>query len=404
MSLNIVSNTNGRLITLRPQKPRTIGDAVELAVRMEQDGVPPETFWFRLPARCQKHVTDSLDPFVLGVIFIAMSRGADLHVQGRVSPSLLKNLDEFQNAWQVWRPEVYRRVNIHADCETEEPRAITGEAVQMFSGGLDSCFTAWRHARKLCGRRSENVTAAVMAHGFDIPLNETGVFERAAENSRAMVASLGLELIPASCNIRDFGVDWEDAHGSALAACLQLLRGRFSTGMIAGSHVYSHLRFPWGSNPVTDPLFSCDAQRIVYDGAEHARSEKARLVADWPEAMQRLRVCWEGPQKDRNCGKCLRCVSTAFTFAAEKKPVPASLPVTSLEAGIHGLNNTVLKPVALTRMEEVLDVARRNGVDAPWVGVLQQCITHQRSLNHDKTSHPLRFKVRRWWKKFSGRI
>ncbi|MFN3586135.1 MAG: hypothetical protein ACK4UT_01410 [Moraxellaceae bacterium] len=31
-------------------------------------------------------------------------------------------------------------------------------------------------------------------------------------------------------------------------------------------------------------------------------------MAAWPAAIERLRVCWSGPQKDRNCGRCLRCV------------------------------------------------------------------------------------------------
>ena len=48
----------------------------------------------------------------------------DLHVHAGVSPSLLRNLEEFQAAWACWRPGHYARIGISADAERE-----TGEAV-----------------------------------------------------------------------------------------------------------------------------------------------------------------------------------------------------------------------------------------------------------------------------------
>ena len=36
-------------------------------------------------------------------------------------------------------------------------------------------------------------------------------------------------------------------------------------------------------------------------------------------AVHGLRVCWEGPQKDRNCGVCVRCVGTAILWSRTLK-------------------------------------------------------------------------------------
>ncbi len=76
-----------------------------------------------------------------------------------------------------------------------------------------------------------------MVHGFDIPLDESDDI-RDLQNSRAIVQSVGLELIPMACNFREFGGDWEDEHGAALASCLSVFGQGFSAGLIAGSHVY----------------------------------------------------------------------------------------------------------------------------------------------------------------------
>ena len=362
-----------------PQAIQRHGDLVETRVRLEIQGRGQEILSYRLPAEHEASLTESADPFVIGLVFVAMRRGVDLHMHGTVSPSLLRNLEEFQAAWHCWYPERYQRIEIQADTEREELIAPGEVAAMMFSGGLDSCFTAWRHTQGLCGRRRRNLKSAVMAHGFDIPIDEHEVFERAAGNSRQLAASVGLELIPVTCNIRQFEDNWQMTHGTGLASCLHLLRKRFSVGLVAASHVYDRLRFPWGSNSVTDPLLSSASLAIVYDGGEVSRREKARAVAGWDEAMARLRICWEGEQKDRNCGKCLRCVGTAICFAAENKSLPTSIPISSLEAAIGGLNSKQLNPVAVTRLEELLEAARTAGIKLPWVMALEYCIQLQRT-------------------------
>ena len=360
-----------------PQAIQRRDELLEVRVRLESRG--QELLWYRVPVAQENSLTDSVDPFVIGLLFVAMRRGVDLHVHGRVSPSLLRNLEEFQAAWHCWHPARYQHIEIQADTEREDPCAAGESAAMMFSGGLDSCFTAWRHTQKLCGRRGRNLVAAVMAHGFDIPVDEPEVFQRAAENSRRMAASVGLELIPVACNIRQFEDNWELTHGAGLASCLHLLRNRFSIGLVAASHVYNGLRFPWGSNPVTDRLLSSNSFSIVYDGGEVTRREKAREVAGWTEAMACVRVCWEGEHKDRNCGKCLRCVGTAICFAVEGKPIPISLPIASLEAAIGKLDSKVLNPVSVTRLEELLEAARTARIKLPWLAALERCIQLQRA-------------------------
>ena len=54
-------------------------------------------------------------------------------------------------------------------------------AIIALSGGVDSCFTVYRHARGLAGRRTRRLRAAVVQHGFDVWLdqkNSSEVFTR----------------------------------------------------------------------------------------------------------------------------------------------------------------------------------------------------------------------------------
>ncbi|BAP57501.1 hypothetical protein THII_3204 [Thioploca ingrica] len=51
--------------------------------------------------------------------------------------------------------------------------------ITPFSGGVDSCFTVYRHHYGIGSRLQRHLTTAVMAHGLDIPLHQPEVFENA---------------------------------------------------------------------------------------------------------------------------------------------------------------------------------------------------------------------------------
>jgi hypothetical protein len=363
------------------QAPEEADNTARISAIIESEDGGRKELWFRVPLEHLPSVTDLADPFVTAMIFPAMRSATDIRVHGSVSLSLLRNLDEFQAAWNCWRPDRYHAVNVIADEEVEWGVKASDKTVAAFSGGLDSCFSAWRHTKGDCGRLKRNLKAAVMVHGFDIPLHEPDVFSRAAEKSRAIVESVGLELIPMACNFREFGDDWEDEHGAALASCLSLFGKGFSIGLIAGSHVYNTLLFPWGSNPLTDPMLSSDSFSIIYDSAGMSRIQKAKGISEWEEAMRLFRVCWQGKHKDQNCGGCLRCIATALCFGAMGIEHPACLGVPSLDEGVRKLRRLRIKPVAVTRLEEILTTAKEGNVQASWVGTLEQCIRTKRKEN-----------------------
>jgi hypothetical protein len=289
------------------------GDFITLGAILERPDGTRRRLWYRLPLAFREAVTKSCDPFVVGLLFTVMKSPGDLRVHGEVSPSLLRNLVEFQDAWAAWKPAKYHRLEITADLEREQPRAKSDEAIMGFSGGADSAFTAWRHRTGHAGRQARNLVAGVMLHGFDIPLQEAEVFARASANARLMLASLGMELIPIATNFREVGGTWEDAFAAGLASALMLLQGRYNTGLIASGYDYSALILPWGSNPLTDGMMSSDAFQIILDGTALNKLEKIRQFQDWPEALKYLRVCLDGHYA-RNCCRCGKCVKIMMLF------------------------------------------------------------------------------------------
>jgi hypothetical protein len=62
-----------------------------------------------------------------------------------------------------------------------------------------------------------------------------------------------------------------------------------------------------GSHPLTDPLLSTDATRVVHDGLE-LRSEKVRYLVAAGAPLADLRVC--NRFSSYNCGVCEKCLRT----------------------------------------------------------------------------------------------
>jgi hypothetical protein len=308
---------------------------------------------------------------LLASLFWAMHRGVDLHIAGPVSQRLLLNLEEFQDAWTAWAPDRYRLIGITADAEVRgEDDGRSGAFA--FSGGVDSVFTLLRHGSGKAGRRTVTPRVAVLVHGFDIPLEATDAFAVAERSARKTADLLGLELAAVKTNWRMLGGKWEWEFCSALAAVLHQFQGLAAHGVVAADEDYTALAFPWGSNPITNPMLSGSHFSMVTDGTSFTRSQRVAFIAsESPQAARRLRVCWEGLPTGENCGVCEKCVRTKLNFmAGGHEPLAFDRRPTWDE--INSIN--VRNPIQLSFLKEIQATARANGITERWVSVLDRVI------------------------------
>jgi hypothetical protein len=366
-----------RTIHIWKEEPVINGPTVSVSSVIEIPEEGQKTLWYGLPAARSAWLTKGADPFVLATLFTAMRRKADLRVHGEVSPSLLRNLEEFQSAWVCWRRDRYARIDITCDCEREQVRAsLPGGALGLFSGGVDGAFTFFHNLRG-SGKWSQVLKAGLMVHGFDIPLQQEDAFAGAVERSRLMLKSLGIELITMATNFRDLGDVWVEAHGAGAASCLTLLQGGFRAGLISSSDPYDGLVLPYdGSNPITDGMLSSDAFSVINYGGGFDRTEKVRVIAQWPEARRYLRVCWQGEEKDRNCGICEKCIRTILNFRISGMGLPECFDKDVSDDQIENIREMPL--FGLRECEQILSAAREANISDSWVSALEKRIKRSR--------------------------
>ena len=213
-----------------------------------------------------------------------------------------------------------------------------------------------------------------MVHGFDIPVDDTEGFRRAAERAQRMLESLDVPLILMRTNVRTIFPDWELSHGTAVAAALTLLSRKFSTGLIPSTGTYHLPLIPWGSTPLTDPMLGSRNFEIFHDGAGASRLEKIRLLCNWPEGMKRLRFCFANTPPDGNCGRCMKCILTALEFrCAGVEPGCFAEPVTD-EMILEALDRYEPNPFGDFYFHEVLEAALAEGRTDAWVPKLKSAM------------------------------
>ena len=358
---------------------------VRREVRFSTDNGPDRSLWWEitgqaLPSELKRH-----DVVAGSLIYRAMHEGADLHIEGPVSRDLLDRLEVFQAIWAAWRPDLYRKVRVTAAEEIETPRRDPdrmNSAVCAFSGGVDGTATTWRHYSGQAGRITRNLHAAVLIWGFDIPFRSVEGWELSCQTAAEALTDINVPFAKVKTNWRqDIAVDWDMEFAAGVTSVLRHWDEEVGTLLLGSCEEYTRLVTPWGSHPLPTHLLAGQDSTVVYDGGELTRTDKVRLISEWPAAYDRLRVCYRH-STGKNCGVCEKCVRTKLNAIASDVPIPKSLGEPPTVERILKLGN--FNGAQRELLGEIVDVAKRRGVDNPLIRATEK------TLRMDRLKAPLR--------------
>jgi hypothetical protein len=271
------------------------------------------SLYYRLPAsRLARHAIG--DALVVSVLAPAMRAGSPIRVPDdiAVSSTLAAQLDVAQRVWMSWNPQLKK---VRLEASLYEPAKAEGGVSLFYAGGVDSSYSLLAHMAE--------IEFLVIAFGFDHTMSNEEARENLERNGR-FAKKLGKQLLLVDTNhsrfVTENGVSRTFIFGATLAAIGLLLGMR--RAYIASSHSTANL-MPQGSHPVLDPCFSNGATEIIHDDTSVNRLEKTWAVAERPDLLENLRVCWEFP--NHNCGACPKCLRTmtALKLHGVQGPFPA---------------------------------------------------------------------------------
>src|SRR6185295_5254432 len=163
------------------------------------------------------------------------------------------------------------------------------------------------------------ITSLMLVHGADVPVEDEETYAKLRIRYGALAAEFDVGLIDARTNYRSGSLgdlSWPDlTHAACLAACASSLDRDVGCLLIPSGAPYRFALRPWGSTPLSDPLFSSSRLRVEHDGAQLSRPEKIEYLSTHPVVRSQLRVCWRS-QNDQNCGRCAKCFRTMAVLDA----------------------------------------------------------------------------------------
>ncbi len=308
-----------RIVQRERREPGRVVVEIDV-VRVAGEGgeAPVFTYVFSFEGEVLPPPQTSADMGLVCVLFMAMEEGLPVRVAGAVSRLLLANLEEFQDAWASWRPELYRAVPLVADAVIDEPAATGSQAVMLYSGGVDANFTLVNQLFGPSTYRRHEIVAALLIHGYDVPLDRGDIFEERRQRAAAILGGYGIPLVTVRSNWRQPNKHYRDygnGHAAALGACLHAYAGLVPNGIIASDRNYTYLSSePNGSNPITNSFLSSSRLRFFTDGVRATRTAKVAFLGNHPALRDQLQVCQT--EYATNCCVCEKCIRTILCFDA----------------------------------------------------------------------------------------
>ena len=296
---------------------------VTLASELVFDKNRSHRFFFRL-AESDYHpsMLERASAHLFAMIMPAMRVGAPLHVEGKLEKCLAYRMDAFMRYWNRWCPDRFHQILITADewlVEKTDTSAKEG-AISCFSGGVDSFYSLQRFEQDT-GHR---VKSLLFIHGLDIGLEQKEGYRKNADQMEEWLSNRSQRLLRVQMNARDtarrFHLNWGSiGHGVFLAAGLHLFSHDHLIGCIPSSHSPDSPIVPWGSNPVTDPLFSISRFPIIHHDYQVPRFEKISALVKRHDCLKHIRVCWKQNDGMGNCGFCEKCIPSLLAFETTEK-------------------------------------------------------------------------------------
>ena len=259
--------------------------------------VDNELLWFDFP--------DSLELERRGDIFIAMALleamisnlPIELSDDIPVSPLLLQRLDDLQGIYSCWNNDLN---TIVVQGGVIEPSTSNDYVGSFYSGGVDGGYT-------FC-KNKEEITHLITLSGFDT-IDKPEQWPSLLKKNKQLAKQCQVELIDIDNNARQFiqsrKIHYFFQFGLTLAGIAIALG--FKKVFIPSSYSYNDLS-PCGSHPISDPLWGIENRKIIHHGADVSRSDKIKFLANTPEVLNNLQVCWDNI--DFNCGVCSKCIRT----------------------------------------------------------------------------------------------
>jgi len=174
----------------------------------------------------------------------------------------------------------------------------------------------------------------MMVGGFDAPLDRGDILSAMAASTREVAGNLGIDWMMIRTNLRRHrllrSASWDDTQGGTLAAVGMVASAYFGT-LVLSSAIPRGRLYPNGVHPLLDSRWGSSFLALHHFGDHQTRLGKLREIIGLPKArelfMRHVRVCWQSPTVQGNCGNCTKCMLLRLSLMRlGEQQVPDTMP------------------------------------------------------------------------------
>lgn len=285
---------------------------------------PSQEIYYETTHEFADDLTCDPHAFLIACILPALQLGERrITISEPIAPELRNNLLEALAWFRRWTL-VQSTIQIEVKDEPRYPQAIPSRTGSFLSGGIDSLAILRANRRDFPLTHPRAIGDCLFVHGFDMGGLQDGDAEidsfTLALNALSSIAKdAQVNLIPVYTNVRHLCDDLHfwiyQFHGAALSSVAHAFSRRLTSVCIASAYKIQNLRNKT-THPLIEPNYSSANLRISVGGLLYSRLERVQMIADWPIALENLRVCTLNPPGELNCGECEKCIRTMLQLLA----------------------------------------------------------------------------------------
>ncbi|MEX2546845.1 MAG: hypothetical protein WD830_03545 [Chloroflexota bacterium] len=238
-----------------------------------------------------------------------------------LEPAVVRSMDAVRDVVRDMYPSLrwHGRIEARSTVATPPPAPSEFDRALLFSGGLDSTYSAMRH--------SGPGLLLISVWGADIPLSSKRRWAQVEEDNRQFAEANAAGLAVVRSNFRSINQPrlntltseirnwWADVQFSMALSGLTapLLHSNGIPVLHVASGYSTAFQGSHGSLPHLDNLISLGHAGVHHDGAELTRQQKLLAIVEGSTqgSPTQLRVCYQNRRNvDRNCGECPKCLRT----------------------------------------------------------------------------------------------
>ncbi len=287
-----------------------------------------DELWYKLSNKYKPFLNlETLDSFLVGLLFLGLKTGNDIHVKGMVSARLFYSLNHNVIPALCMSNPDYFKIKISADKLSRINFNEVGAGVTGLSCGVDSLATYYDSKSEDEGYGIQYFTFFnVGAHGEYGGGEARTLYKKRLNEVKGFAKEEEREIIAIDSNLSEIlQMKFQQTYTLRIISCVLLLQKGIKIYYYASGTRFDH--FSINNSEIADmdmlivPNLSTESTQIYPSALQYTRFERTALISIESTTYRYLNVCVHShlTTEKINCSECYKCMRTQLTLEVLNK-------------------------------------------------------------------------------------